>query len=204
MDKTCVSQGEDRRLVKECLEGSEGAWREFYSRFIGLMRSVARKYAKNNPQDVEDVTQSAFVSLTTALRNYDESQSLPRFVCLITERVVIDEYRKLKASKRAGETESLDRTDSRAEGPHVATLSDDLQDSRIEKAEQSHRLRVAVRALDPKCRELITMRYLEELSFNEIAESVGVSENTVTVQTRRCLEALRRRFKETGRGGARS
>ena len=101
------SRSQDEALVKACLAGSEVAWQEFYSRFIGLMRSVVKKRFIVCKEDVEDITQSAFVSLATALNNFDYEQSLPRFVCVITERVAIDEDPKWKRGQE--ECGSADR-----------------------------------------------------------------------------------------------
>jgi RNA polymerase sigma-70 factor, ECF subfamily len=197
-------QNEDRALVRECLEGSERAWNEFYSRFIALMRTVVRKYGNLGPQDVEDITQSAFLSLTSALKNYDFQQSLPRFVCVVTERVLIDEYRKLKAAKRDGETKLLVRDDGDDDGTESFPADAELQDAQLERLEQVSLVRGALREIDGKCRDLITLRYLEELSFKEIADSLGSTENTVTVQTRRCLDASRERLSDAKRRGSRS
>jgi len=195
-------QSEDRLLVRECLAGKEEAWKEFYCRFIGLMRSVARKQVRRSQDDVEDVTQSAFLTLTTALKKYDFEQSLPRFVCLVTERVLINEYRRATAAKRESELDprGLSTTD---EVPTTMFSPDSgLQDKQLETAEMASRLRSAVQGLDLKCRELIELRYFRELPFNEIAEVFGESENTVTVQTRRCLDKLRAWFKERDRRGS--
>jgi RNA polymerase sigma factor (sigma-70 family) len=188
------SQSDDQRLVQDCLAGSEEAWREFYCRFIGLMRSLVRKRGLLGSQDVEDITQSAFLSLTAALRTYDPLQSLPRFVCLVTERVLIDEYRKGKAAKRGAEIDASGDSERVTEDPLASDVGGELQDQRLETAEQVSRLRAALQKLDARCRELIALRYFHELSFKEIADKLGATENTVTVQTRRCLESLRAKF----------
>ena len=73
----------------------------------------------------------------------------------------------------------------------------------MERAELVSRLRVALKNLSSRCTQLITLRYLEELSFKEIGEIVGSSENTVTVQTRRCLDSLRLTFDESDKRGSR-
>ena len=111
-----------RLLVRECLAGSEAAWQEFYSRFIGLMRSVVKKRYILCKEDVEDITQSAFVSLATALNNFDYEQSLPRFVCVITERVAIDEYRKAERGQK--ECGSADRAAGSRLGCFIGNESD--------------------------------------------------------------------------------
>lgn len=203
MDKAGSRSQDDLRLVKECLTGSEYAWREFYARFVGLMRSVVKKHRKLTEEDVEDITQAAFLSLTTALHTFDPQQSLPRFVCVITERILIDEYRKAKAAKRDAELEAIDHTDPR-EGTRLSLADEDeLQDAQMERAELVSRLKLALTNISSRCRELITLRYLEERSFKEIGDLVGTSENTVTVQTRRCLDSLRLTFDESDTRGSR-
>ncbi|MBI4965379.1 MAG: sigma-70 family RNA polymerase sigma factor [Desulfomonile tiedjei] len=189
MDKR--SENKDYLLVQECLRGSEEAWNEFYSRFIGLMRSVVRRRLNLSSSDVQDITQSAFLELTTALRNYDSEQPLRTFVCLVTERVLIDEYRKRKAAKRSADTQSVEHHDNDGEGTTMVPSDLAGQDEEMEKAELASHLRTALRELDEKCRELITLRYYNELPFSEIASMLDATENTVTVRIRRCLDKLR-------------
>jgi RNA polymerase sigma-70 factor (ECF subfamily) len=189
MDKR--SENKDYLLVQECLRGSEEAWNEFYSRFIGLMRNVVRRRSSLGASDVQDIVQTAFLELTTALRNYDSQQPLHTFVCLVTERVLIDEYRKSKAAKRSADTESVEHHDSNREGTTMVLSHLTPQDEEIERAEAASHLRTALQELDEKCRDLITLRYYNQCSFNEIAEMLNATENTVTVQTRRCLDKLR-------------
>ena len=195
------SQSQDEALVRECLSGSEAAWQEFYSRFIGLMRSVVKKRGSLSPEDVDDITQSAFVSMATALANYECGRSLPRYVCLITERVMIDQYRKRMAARRATEREVGQHDETGAELTATVSSDRELPDEQVQRMELASHLRGALDSLDVRCKELVTMRYYRDLSFKEISESLGASENTVTVQMRRCLERLRKKFDEVENKG---
>jgi len=164
------------------------------------MRTVIKKRFILSKEDVEDITQSAFVSLATALNNFDCAQSLPRFVCVITERVAIDEFRKWKAARRNAESQTGQPEFELAVSPE--TNSDiDLPDRKMERAERASCLGAAMKELDSSCRELLTLRYLKDLSYKEIAERFGVSENTLTVQARRCLEKLRIKYRDAERRG---
>ena len=127
------SRSQDGLLVRECLAGSEAAWQEFYSRFIGLMRSVVKKRYILCKEDVEDITQSAFISLATALNNFDYEQSLPRFVCVITERVAIDEYRKRSAARRNLEAETSQETKGARDVASQIGCDLDLPDEQMER-----------------------------------------------------------------------
>ena len=109
---------------------------------------------------------------------------------------MIDEFRRATASKRDARTESIDHHDGEEEGATMIASDSEPQDSRIEKAQLVSRLKIALDELDAKCRELIELRYLQELSFNEVARMKGATENTVTVQTRRCLDKLKAVYRE--------
>ncbi len=194
------SRSQDEALVRACIAGSEAAWQEFYTRFIGLMRTVVKKRYVLCKEDVEDITQSAFVSLASALNNFDCEQSLPRFVCVITERVAIDEYRKRSAARRNAESPIGQTEFDRAFSPEMRSDLD-LPDRQMERAERASCLGAAMKELDRSCRELLTLRYLNDLSYKEIAETLGVSENTLNVQARRCLEKLRIKFRDAERKG---
>ena len=64
----------DIQLVRECVGGSEQAWKEFYSRFVGLVRSVVRRHMGPNAQEVDDVTQSVFVALIPSQKPLFDTQ----------------------------------------------------------------------------------------------------------------------------------
>jgi len=115
---------------------------------------------------------------------------------MLTERVLIDEYRRTKAGKRDAETESVDHHDGNEEGTRMVQSEIEPPDRQMERAQLASHLRAALRGLDSRCRELIHLRYYNELSFSEIAAIVGLSENTLTVHTRRCLEKLKAVYKD--------
>lgn len=191
----------DAALVKQCLAGSEDAWRELYTRFVVLIRNVITKHARLTQMEIEDITQNVFLALTSALHNFDVHQSLSGFICLIAERVLVDEMRKGSAAKRAGLTFSIDRNDTVKDGCEQIEALEDSPDELIERFEQALLLRAALDQLDPGCRDLLKFRYFNGLSFNEIAEMFGVAENTLNVRASRCLAKLRTRYKNIrGRG----
>lgn len=185
-------EDKDYLLVQQCLMGSETAWREFYSKFVNLVKTVIKRKAPVlSPTDLQDVVQCVFLELTSALNNFSRGNSLSGFVCMISERVTIDQYRKTVAAKRAGAVESIDHHDGDDEYATTVTADTPLQDTQMEQAELAERLNDSLQRMDEKCRNLLRMRYLNELSFNEISRETGVAENTLMVQTRRCLDKLR-------------
>ncbi len=195
-----INRDQDYALVKQCIAGSEEAWRQFYTKYIGLMRNVVRKYSGLSQSDSQDILQSAFLTLTSALNGYDPKNSLAHFVCVVTERTLIDELRKTKAAKRKADTQAIEHCDNSDETALDITSNIEPQDCQLEKAELAEKLKEALDGMDEKCRELIRLRYYKELSFGEIAAILGTNENTVNVQTRRCLQKLKTRCNALEKG----
>jgi|UniRef100_A0A7C4AS32 RNA polymerase sigma factor (sigma-70 family) len=181
-------------LVRQCLAGSETAWRELYGRFVVLVRNVISKHARLTEPEIDDITQTVFLTLTSALRNFDAQHSLSSFICLVTERVLVDELRKGSAAKRSALTLSVDNHDGSDEASQIQS-PEDLPDVLIERFEQALLLRTALDQIDADCRDLLKLRYFKGLSFNEIAVMLGVAENTLNVRANRCLTKLKAAYK---------
>ncbi len=196
------SKTRDHLLVKECLSGSQEAWNEFYRRFTGLIRSVVNRYLGSTGEDLEGVSQDAFISLMSALNTYDPAHPLPKFICMITERVCIDRYRFCRAVKRHAETQPVDHHDGDENGATTLNSNIEPQDEQVARAELAYRLRLTLGNLAAKCRELLKLRYYDDLSYKEIGEILGQSANTLRVQAWRCLDELRARYEEAERKGA--
>jgi RNA polymerase sigma-70 factor (ECF subfamily) len=195
---TYRNRDEDVRLVRECLTGSQDAWATFYGRFVGLMKAVAHRKAGLSPEDTEDAVQTAFLELVDALPSYDSSQSLPRFVGLVMERALIDRHRKATAAKRDADVELTDAWETKAD---ASLESEPNQETLLEKAESAAEVRKALDALEGGCRDLISMRFIEELSFAQIAQRIGVTENTAAVKTGRCVSRLRESLRHLIKAG---
>jgi RNA polymerase sigma factor (sigma-70 family) len=180
----------DLALVRACLSGSEQAWDELYCRYVALVKSMVRRhFQRPAPWEVDDIIQSVFAALVPALRSYNAAYSLSRFVCVIAERVCIQEYRQSKAAKRAGQTEPVDHHDG-DEGGKSLRSEDPSQEDLLSRYQAQEVLNRALKRLDSSCRELLKLRYIEELPYKKISEILEASENTLTVRARRCLREL--------------
>lgn len=95
----------DRELVEHCLNGSEEAWKEFYCRYIALVRAVlARRlvFFDFTDSDLEDLSQEVFAALVSSLPSYDAGRPLPTFVRTVADRMAISVYRKTMTDKIGG------------------------------------------------------------------------------------------------------
>lgn len=184
----------DEELVRECLAGSEQAWNQFYCKYVGLVKNIVRRRL-GCKYDVNDISQSVFASLISALRTYDDTYSLQRFVSTVADRICIHEFRLVTAVKRRTELDAYEYSDEIIS--ETASIEDhELQDEALAKKQLVMILRTGMQFLGERCRELLKLRYYEELSYKEIAALLGGTENSLTVQVRRCLDELKGRCKK--------
>jgi RNA polymerase sigma factor (sigma-70 family) len=196
----CDGENRDRALVQQCLSGSRQAWNEFYDRFHVLVLKAVRTKTRCKEPDVQDLVQSVFLALYTSLKTYEYQYPLSRFVWIVTERVCIDEFRKSCAAKRDRETVPLNHHDGGDDGAVMICSNLDTQEDQLGNAETKHMLMTAFKRLGEKCRELIRLRYLQELSFKEISGFLGTKEKTLAVQAGRCLQELKDLYLKLGQG----
>lgn len=117
--------------------------------------------------------------------------ALRRYLAAVARHAVADVARALRAAKRSGRVESLDRSDwshhdagvdllrRTATGPATALL----------RSEEAIRLEQAFRALSPEHRRVLGLRQLEGLSAAEAARRMGRSETAIHSLYRRALES---------------
>jgi len=196
------SQDPDMNLVCECLSGSQSAWNKFYLRFVRLVSTVVRRQPAIAAADREDVTQTVFVALVRGLKDYEGTFPLARFVTMVAQRVCIQEYRRMSASKRSGDHESIDEDERDMRDGNLWIASPATQENHMAREELTTFLRVALDRVSPGCKKLLELRYMEELPYKDIAEKTHSRENTVTVQTRRCLDDLSVLYSRLVRKGA--
>lgn len=192
---------QDILLVQECLSGSEKAWTDFYCRFEPLVRKQARRQFWLGRHEIEDLTQTVFVALMSDLNTWDRAHSLAGFVSMIAKRECIDEYRRRRAGKRDCATDPVDHHDGGEEGYRIPASNCENQEEELSQAERKYLIELAFPNLQERCRDLLGMRFYQELPYKEITVILGGSENTLTVQARRCLEELRAIIDELMRKG---
>lgn len=193
----------DSLLVEQCLAGSQQAWNDFYRRHIGLVRSVVRRKIGGTSHEVEDITQETFAALVSSLDSYSPDYSLSRFVCVVAERICIQHYRKAKAAKREAETRPVDHHDGSDQGTESVASTADSPETKLMQSQLVSILKTGLKRLDEKCRNLLKLRYYEELPYEEISRMVGAPKRTLAVWVMRCVDQLRADYHRLLRKGVR-
>ncbi len=137
----------------------------------------------------DDVFQDTFVKAITKMRNgnYQPNGKFNAWLMRIAHNVVMDMYRDLRFEKIVEPTVDND----------LSNLSgNDLLDGNIENqyiTEQIFRdARALMEALPASQREIVYMRFYQQMSFKEIAETTGISINTCLGRMRYAVHNMRR------------
>ena len=141
----------------------------------------------------DDIFQETFVKVIIKLqqRKYTNSGKFGAWLVRVAHNVIMDWYREQRAEKIVEPTEGND----------LSNLGgNDLLDMNVENHfvnEQVMRdVRKMMNMLPPTQREVVYMRFYQEMSFKEIAETTGVSINTALGRMRYAVLNLRRMARE--------
>lgn len=177
MDHPATAAADDR-LLRQFLAGDAAACTtvERWAMEILLFRRF-----RLQREELEDVVQE---TLITVLRHASRPDfRLTHGMRAFVRRVALT--RAIDAMRRSRPTALLDENlPDPAPGPYDELL----------RRDQRARLRWALQALDPRCREIIRLHLEEDLPYAEIAAREGRSESTMRVRMFNCLKSLRTLF----------
>ena len=185
---------EDATLVKSTLGGSEDAFRELVERY---QRPVYRLIVRmlRDPGKAEDLAQEVFLRAYSHLESYDRNRKFSSWLFKIAHNLTIDTLRR--GSLR---TVPLDR-DADEDSVAVREVADPNALSgmrRMERADLRSALEEALAALRPSYREVILLRFVEGLSYEEIAQATGMPLGTMKTQLHRARRELQDELERRG------
>ncbi len=194
---------EERRLVEQCLSGNDRAWKTLVDKHYRTIAAVVRwQKWKFERRDIEDVAQDALEELVKSLGNFQFQSRLNQFVRTIAVRACVDRIRKKVAQKRISDWDCvpIDSVGEDQDDPFVHIPLDPGSNPEAAFLEQEllGALKQALGRLDRKCRELIRVRFFDDLSFPQIGDMLKIKENTVAVQVRRCVFKIYELFPKMG------
>ena len=180
----------DEVLVNLYAKGNNNAFDILLMRYKRKVFSYILLTVKD--RDVaDDIFQDTFIKVISKIRhnNYEEKGKFSAWILRIAHNLVIDYFRRLAASK------TISGESSNEEEPNLFD-SVPVYDTNIEEVLIDQQIKAdVVRLVDslPSAqREVLRMRFYQGLSFQEIAESSGVSINTALGRMRYALINLRR------------
>lgn len=169
-----------------------GAFERLIDRYEAPLYNYAHGILQN-PFDAQEVVQDALLRAHHALtRQYDE----PKVTSLALRPWLFRTVRNLSLNKRRSKTRALERPleafDDGRLGPFVQEGPD------LERRQEAEMLRAAIALLPVEARELIVLRFIEEMPYAEIAKTVGGTEASLRGKVFRSLKLLREALEKRG------
>ena len=150
-------------------------------------------FAVHDPELANDVFQDTFVKVIARLQEgkYTDSGKFAFWLTRIAHNIIMDSYRQQRSEHIVEPTEDNDLSNLRSED-----LIDINRENEYVNAQVMKDVRHMMEALPAPQREVVYMRYYQDLSFKEIAEITGVSINTSLGRMRYALINMRRMAKQ--------
>ena len=184
----------DEQLALAYIDGNNKAFDELLSRSQDKVFTYIM-YVVKDEDLANDLFQETYLKVITKMQNgrYSDSGKFIWWVTRIAHNVIIDHYRTQKSSKiiESGKDNDLSNLNS-------ASVLDGSRESELTNEQVFRDVKRLMEALPETQREVVFMRFFQELSFKEIAEQTNVSINTSLGRMRYALINLRKLTKEYG------
>ena len=175
--------------IARAKSGDAEAWGELYRNYAPAIFRFCRR-ALPTREDAEDATMEVFMKLRGKLNQYDETRSFSAWLYKIAANHCWDTLRRRKI-RQDKETEDLDTVP--LEHPDASQLE------KLIEQRTSEEVRKALAKVGPRARMALVMRYYSDMSYDEIADALGVRRAFVGVVLLRARHELRNAL---GQGGA--
>jgi RNA polymerase sigma-70 factor (ECF subfamily) len=176
------------RLIQRCLQGDQAAWETIVRQHWRKVFNVAYKFVGRH-DEAEDLTQDIFLKIFKSLDTFDRRANFQTWLISVSRNLCIDHYRSVRKERKTIDRD-VNASDLSPVSPDASPMA------ALEQADRVALLRRALTALPPALRTAVTMRDLQELSYQEIAERLQLPEGTVKSRINRGRSELARQIQK--------
>lgn len=187
-DKTVrTSAQRDLDLVKQAMKGDQHAYAELLKAYRESIYYMMMKMVRN-ADDADDLTIEAFGKAFKRLESFNSDYAFSTWLFRIASNNAIDFIRKKKKASIYSIDE--DFNDDESKGVFEVKSGDLNPEQELIKDQRIKEMHRIINLLKPKYKQLIEMRYLKELSYDEIASEMDLPVGTVKAQLFRARELM--------------
>jgi RNA polymerase sigma-70 factor (ECF subfamily) len=168
------AQMDDRALVRLVVEGDSRAFEPLFMRHKDIIYTMLVKRSCN-PDDVDDMLQEAFMKAFVNINRYNPDYDFGAWICTIAKNTFVD-FNRSRRSKALNPDNNLP-LDSRHTNSAQATAP--TPEESIINAQQRAQIERYIATLPEDYRQLFIMRFVEEYTYEEIAETLQMKLGTV-------------------------
>ena len=160
-------------LVRRCRSGDGGAWEEIVSQFSRRIFNLAYRFT-SSVEAAEDLTQEVFIRIYKTLDQYDAKQGdLTNWLMRLARNLIIDDYRHRQRNPQNSMADDVEDHTF-----HLRAVGGSAQ-KEIERRELCAQVQDGIDKLPADLRTCVILRDIEELSYQEIVETLRIPEGTV-------------------------
>ncbi len=173
------------------LKGDHKAFQYLVEQYSRLVYNHIYRMS-NSPDLADELTQEVFVKIYQKLNTFDQTKPFKPWLLRIASNTTLSAFRKqnkivsLDALKESGQWKESDPS------PDTSDL--------IEAQLSNEALLKMMNALDIRYRTVLLLRYKEELSYDEISETMNTPINTIRTWLKRGKDALQKEFTKQNKG----
>jgi RNA polymerase sigma-70 factor (ECF subfamily) len=188
---TTLKKMTDEQLVVAYAEGNNAAFDVLLNRHKSSVYSYINFIVRNREM-AEDVFQETFVKAIMTIKQgrYTENGKFRAWINRIAHNLIIDSYRQDKIEQ------TISNDDCEVDLLNNAKLSDGTIEDQMVKEQILSDVKKLVEYLPDNQKEVLTLRYYQDLSFKEIADITGVSINTALGRMRYAILNMRKLAEE--------
>lgn len=169
---------DDRQLVRLCQQGDLEAFKLLVERYQRRVYRLAYGML-NHGDDAMDVVQETFIRVHRYLDSFRGTSSFQTWVYRIATNLSIDCLRRGGRRPTVEYADELKHEDEEAHGECSLSAQVERPDNALDREELHAAMREAIAGLSDKHREVILLREVEGLSYEEIAKTLRINKGTV-------------------------
>ena len=171
---------EEKELIRRAGQGDQEAFRQLVEQYQAAVYRLALRMCGGDAALAEDAAQEAFVAAWRGLPRFRGDSRFSTWLYRLTTNAAIDCLRREKRHRDADDLDGVELPDG----------GDTPQES-AERSETQAAVRRALSVLSEEHRQVLLLRYMQELDYSEIAAALGVSEGTVKSRINRAKARLK-------------
>ena len=174
-------------LIQRCLRGDQIAWELIVRQYWRKVFNIAYKFVGKH-DEAEDLAQDVFLKIFKSLDTFDRRANFQTWLISVSRNLCIDHYRSVRKERQTinRDVDPNELSPAAADAGPIAAL---------EQQDRVALLRVALAELPETLKTAVAMRDLQEMSYQEIADTLRLPEGTVKSRINRGRTELARHVK---------
>lgn len=186
--------GDDFELIERTLNGDIAAFDGLVLKYQDRIFNIAYRML-GSYEEAKDAVQEALVNVYRSLGNFRKESSFYTYLCQVVINLCKNKLRKLAQGSK---TISIDEPISLEDDEVRIQIPDKADDPRqeLDRKDKKARIQDAINSLDEEHKSVVVLRDIEEMSYEDIAQTLDLNIGTVKSKLHRARQVLKEKLKD--------